>query len=49
MQGNLSVWLEVLSVESGQYSYVVLRGGAATDDTILLIYHLNEITSSQVY
>ena len=48
MDGNSCVGLQVLSVECGKHSNVLLRATRASDDTVVSIDHLDEVSSSEM-
>ena len=48
MDGNSCIGLQVFSVECGKHSNVLLRATRATDDTVVSIDHLDEVSSSEM-
>lgn len=48
VKSNSSVWLEILPVQNGEHSHVVLRSLRAADNTVILVNHLHEVTSSEI-
>lgn len=49
VQSNPCIRLEILPVQGGQHSHIILRSLRTANNAIRLVNHFHEVTSAQVY